>query len=253
MPNPTLTTTDGLSLVGRRWLTPGRPEAAVVIVHGFSATSECPNVSELAAALHADGFDVVTYDARGHGGSGGESTLGDHEEHDVAAAVALARERTRRVVVVGASMGGIAALRYAVADPEIGGAVVVSCPAAWRLPRSVRGVLGAVMTRTSAGRKLTARLCGVRIARHWTNPLPPVVLATRVNVPIAYVHGRNDRFISYHDAEILAAATPEPSRLTLVPGMGHAFETSAVAPIRESVAWILDRKTLPTVVGVVGA
>ena len=97
------------------------------------------------------------------------------------------------------------------------------------------------MTRTGAGRKLTARLSGVRVARHWTNPLPPGVLATRVRVPVAYVHGRNDRFISYHDAEVLAAATPKPSRLTLVPGMGHAFEPRAVAPIRESVAWVLDR------------
>jgi alpha-beta hydrolase superfamily lysophospholipase len=242
MPSSTVTTTDGLSLVARRLLAAEAPVAAVVIVHGFNASSECPHVSELANALHADGFDVVCYDARGHGGSGGESTLGDREEHDVAAAVGLARERTARVVVVGASMGGIAALRYAASDPDIAGAVVVSCPAAWRLPRSVRGVLGAVMTRTGAGRKLTARLSGVRVARHWTNPLPPGVLATRVRVPVAYVHGRNDRFISYHDAEVLAAATPEPSRLVLVPGMGHAFEARAVAPIRESVAWVLGRR-----------
>jgi alpha-beta hydrolase superfamily lysophospholipase len=239
MPNPTLTTADGLSLVGRRWLSPTTPEAAVVIVHGFSASSECPHVASLAGALYADGFDVVTYDARGHGGSGGESTLGDHEEHDVAAAVSLARERAARVVVVGASMGGIATLRYAVADPRIAGAVVVSCPAAWRLPRSARGVLGAAMTRTRIGRRLTARICGVRVARRWTNPLPPVALAERVEVPVAYVHGRNDRFISYRDAELLARVTPQPSRVMLVPGMGHAFEPSAVEPIRQSVAWVL--------------
>jgi alpha-beta hydrolase superfamily lysophospholipase len=239
VPNPTLTTADGLNLVGRRWLAAEAPEAAVVIVHGFSASSECPNVEGLAHALFADGFDVVTYDARGHGGSGGESTLGDHEEHDVEAAVALARERAGRVVVVGASMGGIAALRYAVADPGIAGAVIVSCPAAWRLPRSLRGVLGAVMTRTRVGRRLTARLCGVRVAGRWTNPLPPISLATRLRVPVAYVHGRNDRFISYHDAEVLAGVTPEPVRLTLVPGMGHAFGPSAVDAIRESVAWVL--------------
>ena len=91
-----------------------------------------PNVSALAEALVGDGFDVITYDARGHGSSEGESTLGDDEQHDVAAAVMAARERTPNVVLVGASMGGIAALRYAATDDDLAGVVTVSCPAHWR-------------------------------------------------------------------------------------------------------------------------
>ena len=241
MPHSTLTTTDGLALVGRRWLTTVAPEAAVVIVHGFSASSTCPNVELLAGVLFADGFDVITYDARGHGGSPGESTLGDHEEHDVAAAVSLARTRAARVVLVGASMGGIAALRYAVTDPEIAGAVIVSCPAAWRLPRNVRGILGATMTRTWIGRRATARMCGVRVAARWTNPSPPVELAARVSVPVAYVHGTADRFISSRDAIELANATPEPHRLTLVPGMGHAFDPRGHTAIIEAAEWALGQ------------
>ena len=50
------------------------------------------------------------------------------------AAVHVARERSDRVVLVGTSMGAIAALRYAATDPELAGVVAVSCPAAWRLP-----------------------------------------------------------------------------------------------------------------------
>jgi alpha-beta hydrolase superfamily lysophospholipase len=239
VPAPTLTTADGLTLAGRHWLTPVTPDAAVVIVHGFSASSECPQVAALADALHAEGLDVVTYDARGHGRSEGESTLGDHEAHDVAAAVARARERASRVVVVGASMGGIAALRYVVTDPDLAGAVVVSCPAAWRLPRNARGVLGALMTRTRLGRRATARLVGVRVAERWTNPEPPVALAARVQVPIAYVHGERDRLIPTRDAYELVTATPGPKRFTVVPEMGHAFEPAAVDSIRDAVAWVL--------------
>jgi pimeloyl-ACP methyl ester carboxylesterase len=239
MSDRTLRTTDGLALLGKRLLGPVAPAATVVIVHGFTASSQCPNVEALAAAIHADGFDVVTYDARGHGGSGGESTLGDHEARDVAAAVALARERSDRVVVVGASMGAIATLRYVGTDPDIAGAVIVSCPAEWRLPRNVRGVLGAAMTRTGIGRQVTARLCGVRIARRWTNPSPPIELAAQMRVPVAYVHGTNDRFISTRDAELLAEMTPQPNRLLIVPGMGHAFEPSAIEPVRASIAWVM--------------
>src|SRR5438105_55112 len=151
----TLRTADGLDLVAQCRLAPGTPRAAVVVVHGFSASAACPNVEALADALHADDLDVITYDARGHGDSPGESTLGDHEQHDVEAAVGLARERTSRVVVVGASMGAIAALRYAVTDGELAGVVTLSCPAGWSLPRNLRGVLAAAMTRTRMGRLAT--------------------------------------------------------------------------------------------------
>src|SRR6478752_2721726 len=154
----TLQTVDGLDLPARRLLVDGVPRAAVVVVHGFSASAACPQVEALAQALHDQDLDVVTYDARGHGRSPGESTLGDHEQHDVAAAVELARARTPHVVLVGASMGAIATLRYAVSDPELAGVVSVSCPARWRLPRNVRGVVAAAMTRTGLGRRLTARL-----------------------------------------------------------------------------------------------
>src|SRR5690242_18581934 len=95
----TLQTVDGLDLPARRLLVNGIPRAAVVVVHGFSASAACPQVEALAQALHGQDLDVVTYDARGHGSSPGESTLGDHEQHDVAAAVDLARERCDEVVV----------------------------------------------------------------------------------------------------------------------------------------------------------
>ncbi len=237
MTRPNLTTADGLTLSARRWLVEGVPRCAVVVVHGFSASASCPNVEALSTALHEDSFDVVTYDARGHGGSPGESTLGDDEQHDVAAAVALARTRTDRVVLVGASMGAIAALRYAVTDPALAGAVAVSCPAEWKLPRNVRGVLAAAMTRTPIGRHLTSRLVGVRIAARWTNPDPPLSLATRLRVPVTYVHGTADKFVPADDAVLLASVTPEPCRVQIIPGMGHAFEPVAIDPIREAVEW----------------
>lgn len=240
MPGSTLTTTDGLRLTGRRLLTRPTPRAAVVVVHGFTASSTCPNVEELAARLHEHEVDVLTYDARGHGTSDGESTLGDHEQHDVAAAVALARERTEHVVLVGASMGAIAALRYAVGDRDLAGVVAVSCPAAWRLPRNAQGLLAAAMTRTPIGRLVLTRLSGVRVARRWTNPLPPIALVPALRVPVAFVHGSTDRFISPRDADLLFQAAPDPKQLAVVPGMGHAFSPAASAAVCDAMSWALD-------------
>src|SRR5690606_6135123 len=83
---------------------------------------------------------------------GGLCTLGDAERHDVAAAAAAARTLAPQVVVVGASLGAIAALRHAVDDAGLAGVVTVSAPARWRL-RTPRAALAALLTRTGAGRR----------------------------------------------------------------------------------------------------
>jgi pimeloyl-ACP methyl ester carboxylesterase len=241
----TFLTADRVSLAARRWLADGEPDAAVVLVHGFTASADCPNVGKVADSLQAiDGLslDIVSYDARGHGGSEGESTLGDLERHDVAAAVAVARERTDRVVLVGASMGAIAVLRHAAEDQQVVGAVSISCPARWRLPRTVRAFAAAGMTRTPMGRAAMSRLTGVRIARRWTNPSPPVDLVRRIRRPLAFVHGTADRFIPAADARELWAVAREPRRLSLVSGMGHAFDPVGLSEIVASVQWALDHE-----------
>ena len=68
----------------------------------------------------------------------------------------------------------------------------------------------AAMTRTGFGRRITAKLSGVRVASKWTNPSPPVDLVPELRVPITYIHGTNDRFIPLHDAALLYEHTPEP-------------------------------------------
>jgi alpha-beta hydrolase superfamily lysophospholipase len=234
----TFSTSDAVELSGRLWLQE-RPTAAVVLVHGFTASADARPVVTVAEALYAEGLDVISYDARGHGRSGGESTLGDLERHDVAAAVSLARDRCEEVVVVGASMGAIAALRHATDDHGIAGTVLVSCPAAWRLPRNVPGVAAAVLTRTMVGRLLARRLLGLRIAAGWNSPEPPITLASRVRTPLSILHGAVDRFIPASDAVELQCRTTTRCRLRIIPELGHAFQPAAIPEIVASVRWVL--------------
>jgi len=241
--HPTLLTHDRETLAGRRWLAES-PVASVVLVHGFCASSDDPAVVAVAESLHEQGFDVVSYDARGHGRSTGESTLGDLEQHDVAAAVSMARERTPDVVLVGASMGAIAVLRYAATDDNLRGVVSVSCPARWTLPVNPTAAAAALMTRTPVGRAFLARMLKVRVARRWTNAEPPVELVRRLQMPVAVVHGTSDRFIPMKASyELYANAIGERS-LDLVPGMGHAYDSLATDPISRSVGWTLRSSAL---------
>jgi alpha-beta hydrolase superfamily lysophospholipase len=240
----TLTTADEIRLSSRSWLRE-QSTAAVVLVHGFTSTADHPDAVALAEALHAQDLEVISYDARGHGTSTGESTLGDLERHDVAVAVEAARERSERVVVVGASMGAIAALRYAVTDDALAGTVIVSCPAAWRLPRNARGLAAAAMTRTALGRALVRKLMRVRIAAEWNHPAPPVDLARQIRTPLAIVHGRDDSFIPVRDAHELQDRAIAPTRLRVVADMGHGFEPASIDEVVDSVEWVLGAARLP--------
>ncbi|MGI8753148.1 MAG: alpha/beta hydrolase [Acidimicrobiales bacterium] len=238
-PPGTLATTDRVDLRIRRW-TARQPRAVVVLVHGFAGSTTDGAVEHQAEALVAARYHVLSYDSRGHGRSNGHCTLGDLERHDVAAAVSEARRDGLAVILVGASMGAIAALRYA-ADPaaHIDGIVAVSAPATWRAPRSAQGILAAGLTQTRIGRALALRLMAVRVAPGWSDPLPPAALVTAIEIPIAIVHGSRDRFIPARDGVELYRHCNEPRRLDVVPGMGHAYGVLATAPIVAATDWTL--------------
>jgi len=236
-----LITSDDVRLRARQWDARGTARATVVVVHGFAASLDEVNMVALVDALGAAGFDGIAYDSRGHGGSGGDATLGDRERFDVAAAVAAVGATERPVVLVGASMGAIAALRFAAAAPgSVAGMVAVSCPAWWRLPLNARGVLSTLLTQTPFGREFARRQMGVRIARPGPRPVPPIELVGELGVPVAIVHGRADPFISVDAAEALFATVRVPRRLDLVEGFGHAFEPEATPAILAALGWCLE-------------
>ncbi|MGW7519373.1 alpha/beta hydrolase family protein [Streptomyces sp. NPDC054796] len=90
----------------------GAAPYATVLAHGFTGALERPALRRAAAVL-ARHSAVVTFSFRGHGGSGGRSTVGDREVLDLAAAVRWARSLGHgHVVTVGFSMGGSVVLRH---------------------------------------------------------------------------------------------------------------------------------------------
>ena len=66
-----LTTVDGIRLAAHTHSRRRSRRGSVVLAHGFTASATHADVEALAAALGAAGYDVVTYDARGHGDSEG--------------------------------------------------------------------------------------------------------------------------------------------------------------------------------------
>src|SRR3954447_17312795 len=234
----TLRTEDGLHLPARWWHA-DHARAVVVLVHGFTASKDDPAVGAVAERMQAAGYDVISYDARGHGSSAGLSTMGDLERHDVAAAVEAVRDNKLPVVLVGASMGAIAVLRHAAEAKGLSGVVTVSAPSRWQVPRTWRSILAMGLTQTRAGRALAARRLGARISPKWTWADPPVQLVAKIVAPIAFIHGARDRFILPTSAAELYEAAAEPRRLEIVPGMGHAYDPAGTLAILGAIDWVL--------------
>ena len=108
------TTADGVRLSGTHLTDPEKPQVtALVHAHGFTHRTSYSATKRVLTAF-AEHVDVVAFDLRGHGRSGGRNTVGDREVLDVDAAVAWARAAGyARVATVGFSLGAAVALRQA--------------------------------------------------------------------------------------------------------------------------------------------
>ncbi|UCG01705.1 MAG: alpha/beta fold hydrolase [Candidatus Heimdallarchaeota archaeon] len=117
---------------------------AILAYHGWGGTKE--NILTNCLDFVKAGFVVLVPDLRGHGESGGVSTLGLAEQADANVAVDYLISRSELVnssaiSVWGASFGGMISLLAAGNDPRIRAAIAVSAPAnttAWLKERDFR-------------------------------------------------------------------------------------------------------------------
>lgn len=238
----TLRTGDGITLEGC-WRCCTEPRAVVVLVHGFAAGRDDDGVRRMAGRLQDAGADVLCYDARGHGDSGGECAVGSREHLDVASATELASAEGRPVVLLGVSMGVVAVIRHLATasspDARVAGAVLVSGPARWRMRVSPVGIATAGLTRTAPGRWAAARWLRVRVAQGWRTGEAPESMLPRIPLPVAVVHGVGDRMLAASHGVRLHRAAGGPVRLDLVEGMGHGLDDAGVAAAADAVDWVL--------------
>ncbi|MFE2043630.1 alpha/beta hydrolase [Streptomyces sp. NPDC059477] len=226
-------------------LTSPSGQIAFVVAHGFTGDVDKPHVRRIARALRRYGA-VVTFSFRGHGASGGRSTVGDREVLDLAAAVAWAREQGHaRVVTVGFSMGGSVVLRHGALHARESAAVVsVSAPARWyyRGTAPMRRVHWLV-TRPE-GRLVSRYGLRTRIQNGGWDPVPvsPVEAVPRIApTPLLIVHGDRDGYFPVDHPRMLAAAAGDHGELWLEGGMGHAEHAAADELLARIGHWALRR------------
>lgn len=250
----TLHAADGVQIDAVR-LTPGEPPAGpctgIVVAHGFTGSWRLPAVRRVCATLSGFG-EVIAFDFRGHGRSGGASTVGDREILDVGAAVDRLRAHgCTRIAAVGFSMGASVVVRYAGLVGGLAAAVSVSGPSRWYYKGTapMRRLHWAVERRL--GRTVARMALHTRIAGDGWDPVPesPVEVAGVITpTPLLVVHGDADPYFPLEHAQRLYAAAREPRELWVEPGFAHAESAASVQLIRRIGAWVTSHAhTEPTV------
>jgi len=236
----TLVTDDGVPIEAIHL--PGDRSLGLVLAHGFTLSWQGGYLWTVARQFNRFG-GVVAFDFRGHGRSGGLSTVGDKEIKDVDVAVAFARELGyEQVVTIGFSMGASIVLRQAGLLGGVDAVVSVSGPGRWyyRGTPAMRRVHWAVERK--AGRMIARRFLNTRISDgRWDPvPLPPADAAARISpTPLLVVHGDRDEYFPSDHAEQIFEAAHQPKELWIIPGFGHAESGASPALLDRIANWAM--------------
>lgn len=216
---------DGIRLRASYLPGPGTDRPAVVLLHGLFGHRRKPRYAYLADRLSEWG-GVLAVDLRGHGRSGGISTLGDLEVLDAEAAIRWLRAQGHPwVALVGMSMGGTTALHAVHRRAHVDAVVAISAPAEFREnpPGEAMQRLQRIWSSPWARTGVRAAL-GVRLVTpgRWQAPPHPEEMARDAHVPVLVVHGEDDDFFPIEDGERLASAAGDRAQLWRLEQFGHA-------------------------------
>ena len=214
-------TDDGIKIV--LWAMPAdesdRP--VVVVTHGLGANKQ--NFMFVSELIHRLNYNVVAFDFRGHGDSGGHTcTLGVNEAADVKAAYDFAVEYfpDRKIFAWSTSLGAAATVRAA-AEYQIFDKLIVDATFA-----SIKDVA------------METKFCYLgpfdstawQISRLWyriftgkdIEEFGPINDIGKIESPILLIHGTHDPVIPHSESDKLLAAAKQGTELWKVVGAGHS-------------------------------
>ena len=175
------------------------------------------------------GYNLLVYDNRRHGESGGTfSSFGFFEKYDLKAVVDWAMQQLGPGGLVGThgeSLGAAITLLHAAIDPRIAFAIsdcsYADSPALFRTRMQEDYHLPAFPVVN------LARLFGKTLLGFDCALSSPIRYISTVQTPILFIHGEKDTYIPCQmSQDLFNAKTTGPRRLYRVPGAGHAYAHS---------------------------
>lgn len=220
----------GVMLVGWQCTTPVVPRrGTIVYLHGI-ADNRGSATGTIATFLPI-GFDVIAYDARGHGTSQGDRcTYGYYEKQDLQRVID--QLGVDDVILIGHSLGAAVALQAAAIEPRVRAVIAtatfsdlrtVATERAWYMPS---WSLAPAFARAEQDGNFVV------------DEVSPVKAAERITVPVLLVHGARDINTPAAHSERVFNALRGEKKLIIVPDSDH--NNVLIEPVwKQIVAWLL--------------
>ncbi|MCZ7570350.1 MAG: alpha/beta fold hydrolase [Ardenticatenaceae bacterium] len=218
----TTETADGVPIAGVH-LDRSDTDLLVIYAHGFLSNKNHRVVPHFVELL-SERFDVMAFDFRGHGESGGACSFGNDELLDLDAVVRYARGfGYQKIVTVGSSMGGATVIRHAGLVGNVDGVATIGAFADARNLRRPTSAFGLhLIFNTALGGPFAAITRGTRVGDLEPGEHQPIDVVDRIApAPLLLIHGEWDMLIHPDEAESLFARAREPKELVVVPRGGH--------------------------------
>jgi fermentation-respiration switch protein FrsA (DUF1100 family) len=212
-------------LILKGWFLAGNlNERVIIMVHGNGANRDDPTIGtlDIAAELVNHAYNVLMFDLRGCGESGGDMVSGGyHEKKDILGAVEYVRKRGfHNIGVIGFSLGAVSSLLAAAETEDIDAVVADSSYAD----------LGDIMKPEFSNRThapqifLQPILFMIKIMFGVDfNAIRPIDCVPEITPrPVFFIHGEEDDTIPVEHAGRLYQAAENPlNELWIVPGTNH--------------------------------
>ena len=224
---------DGLRLpsyLTRSSLNKSGPQPLVLLVHGGPQARDSWGINPMHQLLANRGYNVLSVNYRGSTGFGkrhlfaGEGQWYAAMQDDLIDAMQWAIDEgiadPSKVVIMGGSYGGYAALAGLTRDPEVFAAAVDLVG-----PSNVETLLASLPSYWEPTRKFTERMIGV--GQVDLAAISPLTYADRIERPLLIAHGANDVRVKLSESEAIVSAMQSnnlPVDFIVFPDEGHSNE-----------------------------
>ena len=175
----------GVHLAGWLFRTERPRRGLLVYLHGLG-DNRSSGIS-IAQHFNALGFDVLAYDSRAHGESGGDAcTYGFYEKTDLSRAID--KFGGGPIVAFGVSLGAGIALQAAADDPRIALVVAVAPISDLRTAAAERAPFFASRANIDEAFRIAEKEAAFR-----ADDVNPAASAARIHAPVLVIHGADDR------------------------------------------------------------
>ncbi len=209
------------------WYLPGEDSSPhLIFVHGIGSVRSGDNAVELAACMVELGYNVLMFDLRGHGSSGGDKVSGGYfERWDVLGAFDYLVGRgigSGRIGLMGFSMGAATSILAAAEEPRII-AVAADSPFADASDLIARE---AARKTPISGWLTPLFMPATKLMSNWIygidiGALVPEQAVAGLGYPVLVIHGIADERIPWRQGQRVASAAAAGSSIWLVPGVDH--------------------------------